>query len=375
MLGYYIHIPFCDRICSYCDFAKHFYRETLADEYLRALSIERSLYQKKTRKKLPKTVYFGGGTPSSLTEKQLYQLLSIFKEEIMQAKEVTFEANPESLTREKLKILKAFGINRVSLGVQSFSNRNLVFLNRGHRYIDIVRVIDDMKNVGIKQYNLDIMYALPEQTLEAFQNDLENFLQLMPTHLSAYALIIEPHTKLFQQLEQKKVVEVGEDVQYLMYNYLCERLKSTKYEHYEVSNWAKEPNFYSQHNINYWKQGEYVGLGLGAHGHLDKVRYANTKSMTKYLRLLLEEKDFPIYTEEKISLKMEMEEFVFLGLRMMRGIETHEFKRKFGFEIETIFGTALSKHLKKGNLLFDGKNYYFAPRAIFISNEILTDFL
>jgi len=375
MLGLYVHIPFCDKLCRYCDFAKVKSHVVDHEAYLTALAQEYALYMAEVEHPLVfDTVYFGGGTPSALAPSELTYLLQLFADVISQATEVTFEANPESLTAEKIAILRACGVNRVSLGVQTFDERRLRFLNRGHTNAQVKTVIEDLKVAGLTNINLDLMYALPGQSLDEVKDDVQTLLTLEPTHVSTYALIFEPHTPFYLQLQAKKLHEVDEDTQAAMYMALREAFTAAGYEQYEVSNWSL-PGRWSKHNTKYWDLTEYIGLGLGAHGFYRGVRYANTRSIVNYIELLQEEGQKPIVTEQQQEKQSAMEEMMFLGLRLKEGVAKDAFSQRFGTTIEAVFADAIDKHVAAGHIIESPTHYKLAEEAIFISNDILSDFL
>ncbi len=372
--GCYIHIPFCDKICTYCDFAKIFYKTANRIAYLEALEAEYQLYQENHDFSAVKTVYFGGGTPSALNVEELAMLLEIFAPIITKADEITFEANPESLSLEKLLMLQQYGVNRISMGVQTFDEQQLAFLGRNHSPVNVFSAVEAIKKAGIQNYNVDIIYALPKQTLSDLKRDVELLLDLEPTHISAYALIVEPHTALYLQVEDETVAEVDETIQAQMYDYLRIILAENGYLQYETSNWAKAPAYMSQHNSSYWTGKEYVGLGLGSHGYIQQKRYGNTRAITKYLNVL-QTKQLPIATEIDITIEAQMEEMIFLGLRLIAGVSKADFFERFNKDIHEIFGSTIEKHVKNENLVETETHIRLTEKAVFISNDVLSDFL
>jgi len=374
-LGLYVHIPFCDKLCKYCDFAK--VRSHVVDHnvYLQALKKEYDLYTEgEVNQFIFDTVYFGGGTPSALSVNDLSTLLKIFEPILVQAKEVTFEANPESLSVEKIKVLRQYHVNRVSLGVQTFDEQRLRFLNRGHTNEQVVKVCQALREHGIKNINLDLMYGLPQQTVTDVEADVLKMLTLTPTHISTYALIFEPHTPFYLQLKQHKLHEVDEDTQAMMYRVLQEKFTAAGYVQYEFSNWA-QPGFGSQHNMKYWNLTEYIAVGLGAHGFYRGVRYANTRSIANYLAVIEKQDRKPIVKAQQLTQREAMEEMMFLGLRLQEGVAKKSFSAQFGVSIETVFAEAIEKHVNARHLIETDTHYRLAKEAVFISNEILSDFL
>ncbi len=272
----YIHIPFCDKICSYCDFIKVFYNEKYIEEYL--LALEEEINNNYNGEKI-ETIYIGGGTPTSLKIselKKLFNILKIFK--LNDNYEFTVECNIESLTKEKLDLLKKNNVNRLSIGIQTFNEKNLKYLNRFHTKEEVFAKIKYAKDIGFNNINIDLIYALKNETLDDLKKDIDLFLELDINHISTYSLIIEPHTKLYIYNENN----IDDDLDYEMYKYICKKLKENNFIHYEISNFSKR-GFESKHNLTYWNNLQYYGFGLGASGFINNIRYTNTKNMNKYL--------------------------------------------------------------------------------------------
>lgn len=354
----YIHIPFCKNICSYCDFCKLFYEEDLVNSYLLHLEKEiKKIYQGESLK----TIYIGGGTPSCLSLKQLEKLFSILdhlkKEETI---EYTIECNFNTITEEKLKLFQKYGVNRLSFGLESISTKNLKVLERVEDKNQITGVINLCHQLGFSNINIDIMYAIPNETLSLLEKDLEFVLSLNPTHISTYSLIIEPHTKL----GIKKLPLIEEEMDYNMYQMICQKLEKD-YIHYEISNFSKE-GYQSIHNLCYWKNENYYGFGLGAASYLNSCRMRNTRSMTKYLQdvYILEYE----YLEKFDIMSYEM----ILGLRLLEGVSKDEFQKKYHEKIEDVF--QVEELVSKKFLCID-KNIYIPKDKIYVSNEILMNFL
>lgn len=355
MRSVYIHIPFCSSICSYCDFPKVVYNELWVNNYLIALEQEIDKYYEKES---VNTIYIGGGTPSCLSLLQLKTLLDILKKfKLTDIYEYTFEMNVNDIEEDKLKMLKEYGINRISVGVESFDERNLKYLNRKHSKKQIFNNIKLLKKY-FTNINVDLIYALPIENFNDLRTDIKNFLKLDVPHISTYSLIIENNTFL----SNKKVKPIDEDEDYKMYNYICKKLTKEEYVHYEVSNFAK-PGFESDHNLNYWNNDEYYGFGLGAHGFINGVRYENTKNYNKYLN-----SEFRV-NELFISKREDMENEVMLGLRKLKGIDIEHFFNKFNVNIQDEFN--IMPLLKEKSLILDGKFLKIPESKIYIMNEIL----
>ncbi len=350
----YIHIPFCKSICSYCDFCKFLYNEKWVYVYLEALKNE--IKDRYMGEKL-KTVYVGGGTPSCLTLKEIKKLMDIINiMDISEVEEFTFECNISDISLELLSLLKEYKVNRLSIGIESFDDANLTFMEREGNFQDTKEKIKLCRSLGFNNINLDLMYALPGESLKVLKKDLELILKLKPEHISTYSLMIENHTKAYVN----NTSYIDEELDYEMYNYICKTLNGAN--HYEVSNFAV-PGFESKHNLVYWHNEEYYGFGLGASGYIDKVRYTNTKSLKKYLLGdVVEEREF-------VSIEDDMKYEVMLGLRLSKGINIMEFKRKFDKDIETVFNL---KPLFKNKELIKKRGYiYINPVYVYVMNEIL----
>lgn len=360
MKSVYIHIPFCNSICSYCDFSKIFYNKDIVDKYLKELEKE---IKTNYKNEIIKTIYIGGGTPTSLNIEQLNQLFSILK--IFKKDkniEFTIECNIESLTKEKLILFKENNINRLSIGIETFNPNLLKYLNRSHTKEQVFDIIKYAKEIGFNNINIDLIYGLKNQTLEDLKEDLDLFLQLEINHISTYSLIIEPHTKLYLKNEDN----IDEELDYEMYNYICETLNKNNFKHYEVSNFAKE-KYESKHNLVYWNNEEYYGFGLGAGGYINNIRYTNTRSMNHYLegKYLLE--------EDKLTKLEEMQNEMILGLRKMEGVNINKFKEKFNQNIEDTF--EIKKLLEEEKLIKKDNFIFINPKYIYLSNEILINFI
>lgn len=355
----YIHIPFCNSICSYCDFCKLYYHKKLVCEYL--IVLEKEILLNPPRKKI-KTLYIGGGTPSALSKEELQKLSDIIKHFSFSSHyEFTFECNIESITEAKLKLLKKMGVTRISYGVETFHSKHLVYLNRHHTKQEVFEKIELTKNY-FSNINVDLMYALKEETIEELKEDLKELLNLKIPHISTYSLMIEPHTVLYN----KKEVPISEDLDYEMYQTICSILESYGYQHYEVSNFAL-PGFESKHNLVYWNNEQYYGYGLGASGYLEKKRYTNTRSIQNYLK--------GNYKCEEVVLtkKEQMQEEVFLGLRKIKGIDTNAFFDKYGVSIYDVF--EIEKLVEKGKLEREKEWIRIPKEQIYVSNEVLVNFV
>ncbi len=356
----YIHLPFCEKICSYCDFCKIYYNQELVFEYLQELEKEiTSLYQGDELK----TIYIGGGTPSSLSIEELEYLFQILSKLNKSANlEYTIEGNFESTTKEKLLLYKKYGINRLSFGLESTNESHLKFLEREFNKEKVVKTIKLAKELGFNNINIDLMYALPSETIEDLKKDLAYILELDIEHISTYSLIIEPHTKL----SIMKVKNIDEDLDYEMYKFICKILHQNNYNHYEISNFSKS-GFESKHNLCYWNNQKYYGFGLGASSYLNNERLANTRSITKYL------KGSYLSEVEKLTEKEKMEYEIILNLRKKTGIDLQKFKDKYQKDLNKFYNY---QSLLTEGLLKENSKYLFIPEnKWYISNGIIIKML
>lgn len=356
----YIHIPFCKTICSYCDFCKMHYYDKWVLEYLNSLEKEiRNNY----KNEIIDTIYIGGGTPTCLTLEELEKLFNILKIFKTSNKlEYTIEGNIESIDEAKLRLFKSIGINRLSIGIETFNENYLKILNRNHSIKEVKEKIKLMKEIGFININIDLIYALPNQSLEDVKEDINEFLKLDIPHISTYSLIIEEHTKLYID----KIKNIDEDLDLLMYQEINKTLTNNGYHHYEISNYAKE-GFESKHNLTYWNNDEYYGFGLGAGGYVSNVRYTNTRSFSNYI-------SGKYIVEENVLNKKEiMENALILGFRKTKGINIDDFNKKYNTNI--LNNNIIKELIEKRNLINDGSNIYINPDKLYTSNDILINFI
>ncbi|MDD2504839.1 MAG: radical SAM family heme chaperone HemW [Bacilli bacterium] len=356
MKSIYIHIPFCKNICSYCDFCKMLYTSRDAKRYLAALKNEVEEYY---LNEPVKAIYIGGGTPSILDLEELeylFQILETLKKR--EDCEITYECNPDDINDELIKLLKINGINRISIGVQSFDLDKLKFMERISIYEDIKNKMELIKENGIENISLDLMYAIPGETLETLKKDVKKFLKLNPEHISTYSLIIENNTKI----KIKGYQNINEDLEAEMYNYICKKLKSKGYIHYEISNFSKD-GYFSKNNLTYWNNKEYYGFGLGASGYINGFRYENTKNIDAYCNGEYRK------NEELLSKQELMEYELMLGLRKTRGINLQEFFDKYEVNVQEIF--PVKPLIKNKDLIYKNGYIFINPDKLYLMNEIL----
>ena len=356
MRSVYIHIPFCKSICSYCDFCKLFYHGPWVTQYLNSLLLE---IQDKYMDEEIETLYIGGGTPSALSIKDLKYLFEIIEKfKLSDNLEFTFECNLNDINEELLNFLKDNRVNRLSIGIESFNEDKLAFMERSHTYEEAENAISLARSIGFDNINIDLMYGIPGESLKDLKKDIELFLKLDPDHISTYSLIVEDNTKI----SNAGVVPISEELDASMYELICDKLDNKKYVHYEVSNFAKRGKE-SRHNLTYWNNEEYYGFGLGASGYRHGVRYENTRSITKYF------KGEYVKNEELLSKEDKMYNELMLGFRKMEGINLREFFLKYEINMQEAFD--LREVLKEKELLVDGEYIYVNPEYIYVMNEIL----
>ncbi|MCU0082824.1 radical SAM family heme chaperone HemW [Streptococcus danieliae] len=366
----YVHIPFCTQICHYCDFSKVFIKNQPVDDYLRALLAEIRAYEPGP----VDTLYIGGGTPSALSAAQLEFLLeglaSIF--DISQVQEWTLEANPGDLSQDKIEVMANAGLNRISLGVQTFNDRELRQIGRMHQEKDIYDNIDRLKAAGFHNISIDLIYALPNQTMEQVKTNVQKALALDIPHMSLYSLILENHTVFMNRMRRGQLNLPQEDLEVDMFHYIINSLKEAGYDHYEISNFCR-PGYESRHNLMYWDNAEYYGLGAGASGYLNGVRYRNHGPIRHYLNAV-EAGNARVY-EEKLSLKEQMEEELFLGLRKRAGVSIQRFEQKFQRSFEEVYGAIVAQMLEEGLLIREGDRLRTSQKGLFLGDTVAERFI
>lgn len=368
-ISLYIHIPFCVQKCKYCDFLSFSSLEEDRNSYIQELKKELQWKSQWASGASVISVFFGGGTPSILRVEQMEELLSLIKEyyTLTEDVEITMEANPGTLTVETLLQYQRIGINRLSIGLQSGDDQELEMLGRIHTWEQFERNYRDARKVGFENINVDLMSALPGQTIESYQKTLKKVVRLDPEHISAYSLIVEEGTPLYEdEILLEKLP--GEELDRQMYQMTKEFLHAHGYERYEISNYAK-PGYECRHNSVYWTGGEYLGFGLGASSFFKGKRFHNEETLSKY-RFDGTPQDVEVLTKED-----KMGEFMFLGLRMTKGVNVEDFYQKFGHTMEEIYGQVIRKHEKEGLLICENGIVKLTDRGLDVSNYIFCDFL
>ena len=366
----YVHIPFCTQICYYCDFSKVFIKNQPVDSYLEHLIEEYDSYDiKKLR-----TLYIGGGTPTALSAPQLAFLLEKLtdKLDLSYLEELTIEANPGDLDQEKIAVLKDSPVNRVSLGVQTFNDRMLKQIGRSHLEKDIYENIANLKKAGFDNISIDLIYALPKQTMEDVKTNVAKAIALDIPHMSLYSLILENHTVFMNRMRRGKLPLPKEDLEAEMFEYIIVELEKAGFEHYEISNFSK-PGFESRHNLMYWDNAEYYGIGAGASGYVDGVRYKNHGPIRHYLQAV--EAGNARVQEEVLTLKEQMEEEMFLGLRKKSGVSKKRFEEKFGLSFEDQYGAVVSELTERGLLVPDRDIVRMTKQGLFWGDTVAEKFI
>lgn len=370
-LSVYIHIPFCVQKCKYCDFLSAPSTRENMELYMDALKKEMISESVKYEEYEIETIFFGGGTPSILDEGQIEDCIDVLRTNYQISKlcEITLEMNPGTASMQKLEGWKRAGVNRLSIGLQSANDSELRLIGRIHDFDTFVKSYDQAKAAGFDNINVDLMSALPGQTISGWRETLNKVLLLEPDHISAYSLIIEEGTPLSKHIDEYPPVP-SENEDREMYRDTKRILKEHGYMRYEVSNYAKEGKE-CKHNVTYWTRGNYAGFGLGASSMVENIRWHNTENMDKYIKNPTESKE----DMEKLSLNDCMEEFMFLGLRMMQGVSKKRFFKEFDMNMDEVYGDVLKKWEKTGHLKMEGDNVSLTDSGIDISNAIFTDFL
>ncbi|HEO5648235.1 TPA: oxygen-independent coproporphyrinogen III oxidase [Streptococcus agalactiae] len=366
----YVHIPFCTQICYYCDFSKVFIKNQPVDAYLQALIREFRSYDITELR----TLYIGGGTPTSISAVQLDYLLTELSRDLNlnTLEEFTIEANPGDLTVDKIEVLQKSAVNRVSLGVQTFNDKHLKRIGRSHNEAQIYSTIDALKTAGFQNISIDLIYALPGQTMDDVRSNVAKALSLNIPHLSLYSLILEHHTVFMNKMRRGKLHLPTEDLEAEMFEYIISEMERNGFEHYEISNFTK-PGFESRHNLMYWDNVEYYGVGAGASGYLDGIRYRNRGPTQHYLKGVSEGN--ARLSEEVLSKNEMMEEELFLGLRKKEGVSIGKFEQKFGTSFEKRYGQIVQELQSDGLLKENNGFIQMTKKGLFLGDTVAEKFI
>lgn len=371
----YIHIPFCEHICYYCDFNKVFLEGQPVDEYVEMLLKEMEITLEQHPVKELETLYVGGGTPTSLTAVQLDRLLAGAREILpfKEGKEFTVEANPGDLTKEKLQVMKNYGVNRLSMGVQTFDNRLLKKIGRKHTAEDVYQTMRFLEEENFTNVSIDLIYALPGQTLEGYRETLNQALALDLPHYSLYSLILENKTMFMNWVRQGRLELPDQETETRMFEETIQAMEKKGRHQYEISNFGLEGHE-SKHNLMYWNNDHYFGFGAGASGYLGNKRYRNKGPIQHYLRPL-RAGELPVLETEVLLRENQIEEEMFLGLRKKIGISKQHFYERYQQTIESLYSKVLTDLEKEGLLVNESDRIYLTPKGTFLGNEVFERFL
>ena len=372
--GLYLHIPFCSSRCSYCDFATGLYQTELAERYVRALVAE--IQASRYSGELVDTIYFGGGTPSLLAPAQLERIISSIYERfaVDPAAEVTLEINPGSVTDEKLRAFRSLGVNRASFGAQTFDDAELAKLGRSHSSADTVKTFSSLRNAGFDNVSFDLIAGLPGQTLAGWQRNINQALDLNPEHLSFYLLEVHSGTPLAEHIRRGIQPEPDDDLAGVMYQWMLEQAAGAGYEHYEISNLCR-PGFHSRHNTKYWIAEPYYGFGCSAHSYDGAARrWSNQRDVLKYVTDV-ERGESPVVDEQELSPRDVRAEALFLGMRLMQGVDMRRYRESFGVDLRDEHREDLDRFCKAGLLELDGDLIRLTRTGALLSNEVFAAFV
>ena len=387
-LGIYIHIPFCVKKCDYCDFVSYCDKSNLIDEYIEKLKeeIQSNLNNKDYK---IKTIYIGGGTPSSIDSKYIVDILNTIKTIVGVAAfgdpkiEITIELNPGTVTESKLLCYKNAGINRLSIGLQETNDELLKQIGRIHTYEEFLETYNIARKIGFKNINVDLMVGLPNQSIANIKESLNKVILLNPEHISVYSLILEEGTKLYKKYEEKQIELPDEEIERNMYWYVKNTLENNGYIHYEISNFARK-GYESKHNTNCWNQEKYIGFGVNAHSYINGVRYSNTESIEEYINTIFKHvgvaplgdpKKSNITIHEQQTLEDMQKEYMLLGLRKIEGVSIQSFKNKFGENPIFLFRNELSKLVEEELIIVDGDNIKLTNKGLDLANLVWEEFV
>ena len=393
-IGIYIHIPFCLKKCNYCDFISYENKLDIQEKYINNLKQEIYSQRDIIKNSNVTTIYIGGGTPSIIESKYILEIIEYLKNYIDRSNfeniETTIEVNPGTVTEQKLKDYHDIGINRLSIGLQAVQDELLKMLGRIHNYEQFLENYNMAKKVGFKNINVDLMIGLPEQSIGDVKESIDKILELKPEHVSVYSLIVEDGTKISKLIENEVYSLPDEELERMEYSYVKNKLELAGYEHYEISNFAKE-GYYSKHNLNCWKQMEYLGFGVSAHSYYENIRFSNTEDLNTYINASFQDfEDFNfknLYNKiesDKNKLKIIQEiqniedkkkEYMLLGLRTLKGVSISEFKQKFGENPIYLFRKELEKLVNEDLLRVDLDNIMLTRKGLDLANIVWEEFV
>lgn len=371
----YIHIPFCTNKCFYCDFNSYVLKDQPVMDYLRALDKEMELTVQANPPGRIKSIFVGGGTPTVLKPNEMEYFLESVKRhfpEWSDSIEFSMEANPGTTDLEKLSVMRQGGVNRISFGVQAFQNTLLTGIGRIHDTDDVYRSLDNARRAGFDNMSIDLMFGLPNQTLDMLAESVDKALELELPHYSIYSLKVEENTLFHTMYQRNQLPLPDEEDELNMYLLLMERMKAAGYKQYEISNFAK-PGFESRHNMTYWRNEDYYGLGAGAHGYVGRQRHVNIKGVNPYNEAA--NKGLPRLESFEISREEAMEDFLMVGLRVLDGVSRSRFREQFGISMEEVFAGPLNKMVGAGLLDATEDGYKLSSKGILFGNDVFGEFI
>ena len=372
-IGIYVHIPFCQKKCDYCDFISYCGKDSIIPKYIEAVKKEIELQKIKPQ---ITTIYIGGGTPSYIDSKYIKEIMAeIKKKNVIENAEITIEVNPGTVTKEKLEDYISCGINRISIGLQSTQDNLLQEIGRIHNFEQFLETYNLAKNVGFKNINVDLMLGLPNQRIKDLKESLEKIIKLKPKHISVYSLIVEDNTPIAKKIELHELELPDEELERNMYWYVKNTLELNGYIHYEISNFAKK-GYESKHNMNCWRQKEYIGIGVAAHSYRDITRYSNTINLEEYIRNVksgnLERNRIIHEIQKEDDTK---KEFMLLGLRTIGGVKISDFKNKFGDNPIYLYRNELKKLSEEKLIAVDEDKIRLTNKGIDLANLVWEEFI
>lgn len=374
-IGLYIHIPFCEKKCFYCDFTSIPSNDSLVEKYFRYLLKELSMVSNKAKAYMVDTIFIGGGTPSILDGRKIEELLENIRKEfkVSDKAEITIEVNPGTLDKEKVKAYKRAQINRLSIGIQSMNNNTLLSIGRIHNKKEVVETIKMCKELDFNNISGDIIFGLPNESIEDFKTTLDEVLKLNLSHISMYGLILEEDTRMYSWYKKGILQMPDESEEREMYHLGVEFLRKNNYLQYEISNFAKN-GYESKHNIGYWELKPYLGIGLGSHSNIDNKRYWNEKDFGKYFEKL-RSNILPIQGQETIDTSLRETEYLILGIRMNKGISKKDYENNFSFKLMDKYKESITKHVNNGLLIDTGDCIQLTKKGMDLSNLVEIDFI
>lgn len=374
-IGIYIHIPFCQSKCYYCDFCSFPRMIDNAEKYVSYIKREIDLYEGNLKNYNISTIFIGGGTPTVIDGRFIYEIIDHIhkKANANNVKEITIEANPKTLDEEKLQIYRNAGINRISIGAQSMNDMMLKKIGRIHTVEEFINTYNLIRKLDFNNVSFDLMFNLPQQTIEDSIKSLEIATQLEPEHISYYSLKLEEGTPFYEKFTNNQLILPDEDIERDMYHKGIELLEKKGYHHYEISNFSRR-EYESKHNMIYWLCEPYIGFGLAAHSYFNSYRYGNTQDMKFYFDQISKRK-FAIEEKEFIDKEMEMAEYLILGLRLIKGINYKDFENKFNLNINEVYGKTINKFIDEGLLIENKENIRLSQRGLDLCNIIFMEIL